>query len=81
MRAAPQGCRPAAPRLAISTCKEGPATNPDIAYRRLAYALRNPMEGMSLLRASQHYVALHGDSAFGSVGGCIGLSEWKQEPR
>jgi len=54
-------------------------TNPDIAYRRLAYALRNPMEGMSLLRASQHYVALHGDSAFGSIGG--GLSEWKQEPR
>ena len=25
-------------------------TNPDIAYRRLAYALRNPMERMLLLR-------------------------------
>jgi hypothetical protein len=33
-------------------------TNPDIAYRRLAYALRNPMEGMSLLRAAKDYVAL-----------------------
>jgi hypothetical protein len=58
MRAAPQGCRPAALRLAISTCKEVPMTNPDIAYRRLAYALRNPMEGMSLLRAAKDYVAL-----------------------